>query len=867
MLHNNGHIVGAGTESNLEPITSECLPVDSVDGARPSNSIESPVLNVNIPKPNWMMANKSEPEPTSGQLERATSARSPRRIKRSTTNDTDGTAEPERAGARRERVREVEVSAERQAVLAERRRQREEAARLEELETKRRQDERERKKKDRKEKTASTLMRPEVLEAQRVAVEKRKLLEAQIKKEQEEAMLNAKKRREERESRKRERAQELKIKADMVKKETSMSKTLDLNDGMTFGRNSGNRRRLASTGDLERHRLLQIKREEVEKARHRLLIMEEAAAAARKKMAEKGELNEEEEEESIDEVQQAIANITLNDDKYTQVDFKMEGLDDDTLAAIFTALIDNITVDTVLLDANDAGQACISPLIEMLLKNFTVKILSLSFMQLGDERIDILKDALANNKGIRELSLAGNDLTDVGTLAVASSLKVNNKITTLILADNVIGDQGCQNLLESLLINDTLVYLDLSNNSITAKGAAAIAQVITESDTLRELVLHRNSLQDEGCALISQSLLVNVSLEVLDLSDNMIEIKGIKKLCSCLKMNQFIRQIILRRNVMDVPCEVMLMEVMLTKSIEILYRSPRSKDEVLKDSEIECIISHFTPNKIIEWFAQRRSLEPLADIEKIVQSVNYFDSSVAAFIWEIGFSQSLTTLPQKRILLDMLVIVLKQQIDSKKKLDKALVRIIASDVQTIENIMKPQEVLTFEQIHYFQIYVLLLTVAGDEFVSKQINANPRIIEYATELFFKFPNNNLFHQEFTKFMTVISKNQQPHHLFLFDYLANSEQVKFIDRMIGVYPSESQKLPPQRAGYFGFLTQIANLFGEAAKSDGSPWRPLMTAHLSKWESENEFNQSLKKVNVLESTPMILKKDIAKRKVSVV
>jgi hypothetical protein len=62
----------------------------------------------------------------------------------------------------------------------------------------------------------------EVLESQRLALEKRKQLEAAIKKEQEEAMLNAKKRREEREARKRERTQELKIKAEIVKKVRSL---------------------------------------------------------------------------------------------------------------------------------------------------------------------------------------------------------------------------------------------------------------------------------------------------------------------------------------------------------------------------------------------------------------------------------------------------------------------------------------------------------------------------------------------------------------------------------------------------------------------------------------------------------------------
>jgi hypothetical protein len=44
------------------------------------------------------------------------------------------------------------------------------------------------------------------------------VIEAAIKKEQEEALLSAKKRRDEREARKRERAQELKVKADIVKK-------------------------------------------------------------------------------------------------------------------------------------------------------------------------------------------------------------------------------------------------------------------------------------------------------------------------------------------------------------------------------------------------------------------------------------------------------------------------------------------------------------------------------------------------------------------------------------------------------------------------------------------------------------------------
>ncbi len=46
--------------------------------------------------------------------------------------------------------------------------------------------------------------------------------------------------------------------------------------------------------------------------------------------------------------------IALNDDSYTQIDFKMEGLDDDTLAILFKALIENISVNTgkILLTSN-----------------------------------------------------------------------------------------------------------------------------------------------------------------------------------------------------------------------------------------------------------------------------------------------------------------------------------------------------------------------------------------------------------------------------------------------------------------------------------------------------------------------------------
>lgn len=74
--------------------------------------------------------------------------------------------------------------------------------------------------------------------------------------------------------------------------------------------------------------------------------MEEAAAAARKKM---GQFEQKDEEESIDELQQALTDITLNTETYTQVDFKMEGLDDARLAELFNALIENITVEAGIL--------------------------------------------------------------------------------------------------------------------------------------------------------------------------------------------------------------------------------------------------------------------------------------------------------------------------------------------------------------------------------------------------------------------------------------------------------------------------------------------------------------------------------------
>lgn len=173
--------------------------------------------------------------------------------------------------------------------------------------------------------------------------------------------------------------------------------------------------------------------------------------------------------------------------------------------------------------------------------------------------------------------------------------------------------------MEALQINDTLTYLDLSNNSITSEGAQYLNQIIEQSDILKELILHRNSLKDAGwyifflimiahfsflylpsSATVAQALLTNTSLEVIDLSDNVIERRGIQSLCMCLMSNNSVRQVILRRNVIDVAAEIKLMELILHKGIEILWRSQRTKDDALTKSETDQIIEHFTPQKVFQ---------------------------------------------------------------------------------------------------------------------------------------------------------------------------------------------------------------------------------------------------------------------------
>lgn len=94
----------------------------------------------------------------------------------------------------------------------------------------------------------------------------------------------------------------------------------------------------------------------------------------------------------------------------------------------------------------------------------------------------------------------------------------------------------------------------------------------------------------------------NSSLEVIDLSDNVIERRGIQSLCKCLMSNDNVKQVILRRNVIDVASEIKLMEVILNKGIEILWRSQRTKDDALTKNETDQIIQHFTPQKVCFFF-------------------------------------------------------------------------------------------------------------------------------------------------------------------------------------------------------------------------------------------------------------------------
>jgi len=526
---------------------------------------------------------------------------------------------------------------------------------------------------------------------------------------------------------------------------------------------------------------------------------------------DKDESEEEEDDDDIEPLQKALNGIAKNN--ISTIDLKTEGLEDDAVASLLTNLLDNTSVTKLLLDGNDMEAKSFLQLNELLMKNNNINFLSLNFVMLGELGSQTISKGLSSNSTVTNLSVVGNDLFENGMACLGTGLKSNSKLSTLNLSDNSISDAGCKFLQEMMSINRSITKLDISNNYINEEGAQYLAEMIKSNQTLKSLNLERNSLEDGGCKVFSSALPYNSSLEELYLGNNIIETQGTLALSQALMANNSLKLVDLQSNIFDIESDIALQEVMFKKKskLTILWKpTPGKNDPPITKGDVQSIIDHFGSATLVDIYKNHLSLLPLVDIELVLTNIRQYNQPEAQLLWELIFAAKGMGYHHP---LDILIRIVKNQVSDPSP-SREFCKLFTQNVDQLAVLLKPntsdKEKLDFSKLQIFQLVKYLVKMDDPQFATALVKSN--ILNYVTELFFKFSNQSIFSNEFVEFIDHLLTSSSPSSFtLLYNVLISSS---FIQKFFVQFNNQGSLPVPQRAGYFGHMTKIANTLKDSA-----------------------------------------------------
>ena len=214
-----------------------------------------------------------------------------------------------------------------------------------------------------------------------------------------------------------------------------------------------------------------------------------------------------------------------------------------------TALNSPINNPHRLLDISDThlGFAASEIIFSALANNMRLDTLLMSKNPIGDTLNLALANFISDNTGVKHLDLSDCGLRANGMEAIGQGLGRNHSINTLVLAGNAFGTSDNKDqfaaLAAGLAKNSALQVLDLSSTRLNDQAVAALCGAIWTHTSLTQLLLKDNDIRDKGAAILANLTRARRKMTKVTIDNNLISFKYVAEIRSNLHGNAKFQEI------------------------------------------------------------------------------------------------------------------------------------------------------------------------------------------------------------------------------------------------------------------------------------------------------------------------------------
>jgi len=285
---------------------------------------------------------------------------------------------------------------------------------------------------------------------------------------------------------------------------------------------------------------------------------------------------------------------------------------------------------------------------------------------------------------------------------------------------------------------------------------------------------------------------------------------------------------------------------------------PAKDDPAVPVGDILAIIEHFGASKIIELYGRGETLEPLIDIELALTHIPYNEVE-AHQMWDIAFPLKGSGFHYP---LDVLLKIVKNQLTAEN-INHEFAKLFAKNIDKLCFILKPLPAskLQFSKLQVFQLFRLIVRMENP--IATLAIVKSDILKHASDLFFKYSGHSIFLAEFLDFVeyllnqTAKAENGSNTVSTLLSQLF--VELKFLERLMVKFKTESKKSIPARTGNFGHFTKIVNIVQQVAATSATVQRSIQG--VTGWSMF--VKGPLEEVNALNKVPDYLKPTGSPRK----
>ena len=219
-----------------------------------------------------------------------------------------------------------------------------------------------------------------------------------------------------------------------------------------------------------------------------------------------------------------------------RLDLCKQGLGIDGTRTIAKALRGNTFVSSLLLGANEVGDAGATAVADLLPTNPELTTVFLGCNGIAEDGATAIARKLAENPNLLGLWLKRNPLGDQGLIELSAAVAQHPSLRTLDLVHTAVGRVGLRALVDALAnANRSVERLFLDANDLQPQDAAVLGDLLRSEAPLRELYLDNNHLGDVGVEALAAALAQNSGLRVLALASNGIGEKGFVALAEAIR--------------------------------------------------------------------------------------------------------------------------------------------------------------------------------------------------------------------------------------------------------------------------------------------------------------------------------------------